>query len=186
MPSGLGRLVLNSVLSLLVCIQWASAQQFAGMGRGGGKTTAGSCTARAIEAQCRPAADDDWLRNNPPGDGQSDPSDLSADLLACLTFLCPHLGDPVDVCSDNPLPIEAQVGLMYDGTLGWGYNNDNDCSREVRVPEGQHMSFIFVEWRLHDSEDWVAIYDVATNHAIFSNAGVAPPAFVFSRSSNCF
>ena len=52
------------------------------------------------------------------------------------------------------------MGLMFDGTAGWGYDNSLDCDREVRVPEGQEMSLLFLEWRLHDAEDWVAVYDV--------------------------
>lgn len=141
-------------------------------GRANGKGW--SCTARAIEAECRAAADDDWLRSNPPSDGESEDGTgtfPSADLLACLRGLCPHLGEPVDVCGGDSQPIEAQMGLMYDGTAGWGYSDGLDCAREVRVPEGQDMSFIFIEWRLHDAEDWVAIYDTASDHAIFSNGG---------------
>lgn len=143
-------------------------------GRANGKGW--SCTARAIEAECKAAADDDWLRSNPPsggGSGEQSGAFPSADLLACLRGLCPHLGDPVDVCDGDSQPVEAQMGLIYDGTAGWGYSNGLDCSREVRVPEGQDMSFIFIEWRLHDAADWVAIYDTASEHAIFSNGGAA-------------
>lgn len=137
-----------------------------------------SCTARAIEAECRPAADGDWLRSNPPSGGESRETAggyPSMDLLSCLRGLCPQLGEPVDVCGSGTQPVEAQMGLMYDGTAGWGYGNGLDCSREVRVPQGQDMSFIFVEWRLHDAADWVAIYDTASDRAIFSNGGTPLP-----------
>jgi hypothetical protein len=149
-------------------------------GRAGGKGW--SCTARAIEAECRAAADADWLRSNPPsgsgggGGGAADGEDPQAELLACVRNLCPNLGDPVDVCGgDAAAPVEAQMGLMFDGTAGWGYDNSLDCDREVRVPEGQEMSLLFLEWRLHDAEDWVAVYDVGSGHAIFSNGGLWMP-----------
>ena len=137
-----------------------------------------SCTARAIEEECRPAADGDWLRSNPPSGGESRETAggyPSTDLLSCLRGLCPQLGEPVDVCGSGTQPVEAQMGLMYDGTAGWGYGNGLDCSREVRVPQGQDMSFIFIEWRLHDAADWVAIYDTASDRAIFSNGGTPLP-----------
>ena len=59
-------------------------------GRAGGKGW--SCTARAIEAECRAAADADWLRSNPPsgsgggGGGAADGEDPQAELL--LTLIC--------------------------------------------------------------------------------------------------
>lgn len=152
--------------------QQADGQHPGDWGTAGGKGW--SCTARAIEAECRPAADSAWVRNNPTDAGaapaNASDADPQADLLACVRNLCPDIGDAVDVCGAGD-PVVAQIGMMFDGTEGWGYDSSLECAREIRVGDGQEMSLIFIEWRLHDTDDYVAVYDTASGHAIFSNGG---------------
>ena len=71
---------------------------------------------------------------------------------------CARGGAEFDVCdTSNPPPV-GQIGSVYDGTLGDGYDNSQDCGPiTIRAPAGQQVALTFIQFELEANFDFVYV-----------------------------